>query len=94
MTEEQTSLDTPQELRAYLNRSEKAAKQKSSDDSHHHHTGHRETHLSASSAGGTDRRAYRYRVLSIVHRSRTALKNGKFDEAVKIAQTIQQIEES
>ena len=86
-------LDTHQQLRAYLAQSEKAAKQKSTaDDSHRRHTGQREPQLSAPGSGAADRRAYRYRILSVVHRSRSALKKGQFDEAVEIARQIPQIE--
>ena len=90
---ESIPLETHQQLRAYLTQSEKAAKQKSSaDDSHRRHTGQREPRLSAPGTGAVDRRAYRYRILSVVHHSRAALKKGQFDEAVEIARQIPQIE--
>ena len=89
---ESIQLDTHQQLRAYLTQSEKVAKQQSADDSHRRHTGQRERRPSAPSTGAVDRRAYRYRILSVVHRSRAALKKGQFDEAVKIARQIPQIE--
>ena len=89
---ETIQLETHQQLRAYLTQSEKAAKQKSADDSRHRHTGQREGRPSAPGAGAADRRAYRYRILSVVHRSRAALKKGQFDEAVEIARQIPQIE--